>query len=74
MCIIFFCTVRGIYNRSEQRLLVGLSVEEFAFHCQTKTLRRIDMELVTHCPANEELRPFISGTLYWRRESESYVT
>lgn len=66
----FFNTMHNMYNESEEIDLIGLFGDWFTLHCETKTLRRIDLTAVKQEEKNETKlnEPFLTDSLRWRRE------
>lgn len=62
----FFINMKKLYDKTENYLRTSFLGNLFTFHCQSKTLRRVDMSLV-QC-ATTEKEPFIMDSLEFRRE------
>lgn len=63
-----FNKMRDIYNKNEKEDLIALFGTQFTFHCQSKTLRRIDMSKVEYNTADQKNEPFIPDNMEWRRQ------
>lgn len=64
----FFNKMKEIHDEHEKDDLIALFGSNFTFHCQTKTLRRIDMSIVESSPRGGPNEPFIPDTMEWRRQ------
>lgn len=64
----FFSTMLELFKKTEQCSLIPIFGNSFTFHCETKSLRRVDMELV-ECGTKDGINePFIPDSIEWRRE------
>lgn len=64
----FLKTMRDIYDKNEEDDYIGLFGTWFTFHCETRTLRRIDMSIVKCGETTRTTVPFIPDNLHWRRQ------
>lgn len=64
----FFCTMKKLYDKTENYLRTSFLGNSFTYHCESKSLRRVDMSLVECASTEMSKEPFILNSLEWRRE------
>lgn len=62
----YFTAMWGFYRSEPEQELFSIFGTFFAFHCETRTLRRVDMSLVNY-RSSENTGPFIPNVYDWRR-------
>lgn len=66
--LIFFGIMKKLNDRTENYMKTSMLGHSFTYHCQSKSLRRIDMSLVECASTNMSKEPFIPDSVNWRRE------
>lgn len=64
----FFKTIKKLYDKTAKDDLLGLFGNAFTYHCQSRTLRQIDMTKIDFGTKIGRNEPFIPDTITWRRE------
>lgn len=64
----FFKTMKKLYDKTDKGDLISLFGNCFTYHCQSRTLRQIDLSVVQHGTRSGHNEPFIPDTIMWRRE------
>lgn len=59
-----------LYNQARPEDLFGLFGTFFAYHMETRTLRRIDMTIVNHNRGQRQPTHFVPNQVNWRRARE----
>lgn len=62
----FFHTMWRLYQTEPQNELFSIFGTYFAFHCETRTLRRVDMSIVEY-RSSQNTGPFLPTLNDWRR-------
>lgn len=64
----FFIQMWKIYRKTEDNKLIDMFGDFFTFHCETKTLRRVDLSFPNQ-PKNRKIgNRFVPYTSNWRRD------
>lgn len=67
----FLVIMKKIYDKHDRSELIGLFGDWFTYHCQSQTLRRIDMSLVEYGVPSRNNAQFIPDKIQWRRQRVS---
>lgn len=59
-----------LYNQARPEDLIGIFGSFFAYHLETRTLRRIDMTIVNHNHGQRQSTHFVPNQVGWRRARE----